>query len=246
MKESDRPKKYICEVQDCDKAYSRPGLLEQHKRTHSNVRPFKCKFCGKGFFRESHLRVHSWVHSAERPLKCDVCERRFITNQQLSRHTKTHKSPPQYKCPYECPEKFNSEKDLSDHILTDHVMSELIDAETHQLEVEGEIEAPTDSVNSGGSAGSTPIQYTQGDNYTAAGQPKVIEPKLIHDPEYWWNWDDQSCKEPSCSKCHGYESLPSLLIHYDQMHQFVPETLLDALENAAYQEVNNGELILEN
>lgn len=243
MKESDRPKKYICEVEGCSKAYSRPGLLEQHKRTHINVRPFKCKVCDKGFFRESHLRVHNWVHSPEKPLKCEICERRFITNQQLSRHSKTHKNPPQYKCPYECPEKFLCEKDLSDHMLTDHIMGDLIDAEAHQQEVQESIKAPS-TVNSGGSLeDNSPILYTQGDNYTAepAGQPKSIEPALIHDPGYWWNWDNYSCKEPSCSTCHPYDSLPSLLYHYDQMHQFVPETLLDALENVAHQEVNNGE-----
>ncbi|CCH42880.1 Zinc finger protein [Wickerhamomyces ciferrii] len=89
-KQSQRPKKFHCDFQGCTKSYTRPCLLEQHIRTHSNERPFKCPECPKSFFRDSHLKVHTWTHSDEKPLKCSTCSKGFVTSQQLSRHMKKH------------------------------------------------------------------------------------------------------------------------------------------------------------
>lgn len=149
-----RPKKYLCSVDGCGKMYSRPCLLEQHRRSHTNERPFVCKEpgCGKGFLRDSHLKVHRWSHSKVKPLTCPVCFKGFITNQQLSRHSKTHKnlpSPPQEQeadghveqkesnargnesmlvmCTYNgCKESFPVEVELTNHILDVHLRSEIL------------------------------------------------------------------------------------------------------------------------
>lgn len=85
-----RAKKYKCPYANCDKAYNRPCLLEEHKRSHDNTRPFECDVCGKCFFRETHLKSHAWTHADKRPLGCPECDKRFITNQQLKRHIGYH------------------------------------------------------------------------------------------------------------------------------------------------------------
>ncbi|KAH3674899.1 hypothetical protein WICMUC_002972 [Wickerhamomyces mucosus] len=85
-----RPNKYKCLISSCGKAYSRPSLLAQHMRAHSNERPFKCPNCSKSFLRESHLKTHSWTHSDDKPIKCSYCSKTFVTNQQLWRHIKSN------------------------------------------------------------------------------------------------------------------------------------------------------------
>ncbi|KAH3684727.1 hypothetical protein WICPIJ_004313 [Wickerhamomyces pijperi] len=85
-----REKKFRCDEPDCFKSYTRPSLLEQHKRSHTNERPYQCRECQKRFFRETHLKSHIWTHSSTKPLSCPQCNKGFITNQQLTRHRRAH------------------------------------------------------------------------------------------------------------------------------------------------------------
>jgi len=229
MKESQRPKKYICS--ECPKAYSRPCLLKQHQRTHLNSRPFKCDTCGKGFFRDTHLKVHNFTHQSEKPLSCEVCQKGFITNQQLRRHMNTH--PMKFNCPYECDEKFVGEQELSDHILSDHVMSDVIDVDVHKSLVDASKEGngpeftPCGLVVTGpltsDSNSSSSISISPGTNSTNGTSPS-------DSIDYFKNWEDHLCKEPSCAGSNPFDDFYGLITHYDEGHKYVPETLLEALD----------------
>lgn len=123
---SSRPKKYICTFENCEKAYNRPSLLEQHLRSHNNDRPFKCTMegCDKSFLRKSHLEAHTISHSDDKPYHCSVCSKGVNTKQHLKRHEITHSKS--FRCTFEnCNEAFYKHQSLRHHILTIHEKSSL-------------------------------------------------------------------------------------------------------------------------
>ncbi|KAI5847547.1 hypothetical protein BZA05DRAFT_405174 [Tricharina praecox] len=70
-----RPKKYVCTHEGCDKSFARPCRLDEHLRSHSGDRPFKCTFdpeqCDKSFLRDSHLKAHiKAMHIKTKPYRC--------------------------------------------------------------------------------------------------------------------------------------------------------------------------------
>lgn len=118
-----RPKRYVCSVDGCGKAYNRPTLLHQHERTHTNDRPFACDWpdCGKAFFRKSHLQVHHLSHCLDegKPFQCSICGKGVISPQLLRRHELTHTK--KYKCTYDnCLEAFYRYQLLKHHVDTVH------------------------------------------------------------------------------------------------------------------------------
>ncbi len=231
MKESQRPKKYRCDAEGCGKAYSRPCLLAQHKRSHSNSRPFVCDECGKGFFRETHLKVHAWVHSPDKPLKCSVCSKGFTTNQQLTRHLKTH--PLKFKCPYECEQVFATEQELTDHVLSDHVLNDIVDIPTHKELYEDnaknppvcQLSVPDPDLATPTSFYSSPTSTTSANTLTSGSSISTSRHPSTSSPDFWENWSDHCCKEPSCQGGPPLASWFDLVYHYDEAHSYVPETL---------------------
>ncbi|KAF8545181.1 hypothetical protein BDD12DRAFT_771398 [Trichophaea hybrida] len=70
-----REKKFACTYEDCNKSFTRPCRLEEHLRSHTGDRPFKCTLdpenCDKSFLRDSHLKAHiKAMHSKEKPYRC--------------------------------------------------------------------------------------------------------------------------------------------------------------------------------
>ncbi|EGW33338.1 uncharacterized protein SPAPADRAFT_135830 [Spathaspora passalidarum NRRL Y-27907] len=116
-----RPKKFLCTFENCDKAYSKPSLLEQHMRSHTNERPFKCSHedCDKSFLRKSHLDAHMVSHATDKPFHCSVCGKGVNSQQHLRRHEITHSKS--FTCTYEgCSEAFYKHQSLRHHILSVH------------------------------------------------------------------------------------------------------------------------------
>lgn len=120
-KDAGRPKRYICEYEGCDKAFTRPSIREQHYRSHTNERPFKCDVegCDKSFLRKSHLIAHKVSHEGTKPYHCSICGKGVNTPQHLRRHEITHTKS--FKCDVEgCNEAFYRHPSLRHHKLTVH------------------------------------------------------------------------------------------------------------------------------
>ncbi|ODV58655.1 Pzf1p ASCRUDRAFT_77668 [Ascoidea rubescens DSM 1968] len=116
-------KKYKCTYENCPKEYHKPSLLQQHIRSHENIRPFKCsiKSCEASFLRNSHLKAHLESHklNEEKAFKCLVCSKGFDSNQKFKRHEITHVAS--FKCTYAgCDETFYKKNSLRFHINRVH------------------------------------------------------------------------------------------------------------------------------
>ena len=119
IEKSEGDKKWECT--ECGKKYNRKAKLEEHNRTHSGERPFKCDYknCGSTFIKKYHLERHQASHSNEKPWKCDECDNSYKLKQGLTRHKLTHKNndPKIYKCTVEnCHSSFKKKNQLRKHL----------------------------------------------------------------------------------------------------------------------------------
>lgn len=84
----DRSKRHACP--SCDKRFSSPGKLTQHRLSHTGELPFSCERCDKRFNSKFKLARHALVHSEARAFVCGTCGRSFNRKDHLANHARVH------------------------------------------------------------------------------------------------------------------------------------------------------------
>ena len=116
-----------CSYKDCNKSFNRQARLEEHLRSHTNERPFKCRApsCNKDFLRSNHLKRHQKsAHSDVRDYNCTWpgCSKSFSTGTRLRRHQEAHKGREKFQCQgyNNCIATFRKHDTLKRHIMAKH------------------------------------------------------------------------------------------------------------------------------
>lgn len=123
-KKTSLPKKlnFKCTVENCDAAYRKKWLLDDHLRKHFKERPFVCTVaeCTKTFTKEPHLKRHmAMVHEKVCELVCDVTDCGKIFNNKYSLKKHKNKAHTEVEFPFvcnDCQKGFNKKWKLNQHM----------------------------------------------------------------------------------------------------------------------------------
>lgn len=94
----------------CNKKFTK---LQEHYRTHTGEKPYKCEKCGREFSIRGSLKRHYTVHTGEKRHQCNICFKRLSTKRSLSNHILLHEKR-LYEC-HTCHVKFTRLKTLNIH-----------------------------------------------------------------------------------------------------------------------------------
>lgn len=116
-------KPYLCPEPDCDRAFSRPSVLQEHLKRHVGDKTFRCSDseCGKAFYKKAALIMHERVHTGERPFCCvePGCGKSFSRPCHLKDHKVIHSGKKPFHCAKPgCGRAFTQKIQLSYHMRT--------------------------------------------------------------------------------------------------------------------------------
>lgn len=108
----------LCSCRICGRQCPNPSTLSIHMRTHTDERPYCCRFCDKKYKDSGSLKRHTERNhikdGREKRFTCEVCGKSFYSKNDIKVHMRVHTGDTPYACS-ECPARFTQINSLHRH-----------------------------------------------------------------------------------------------------------------------------------
>lgn len=82
-------KKFVCNIEGCEKRFENKVRLRDHLKIHSGVRDSQCHLCEKSYFLFKDLKIHLDVVHGRKTFFCEFCEYTNSRKDYLGNHLKS-------------------------------------------------------------------------------------------------------------------------------------------------------------
>ena len=79
-----KPTMYMCHL--CPNVFAREDLLNDHKNSHNEEKPFHCEICNFRALTSDSLRRHKLIHNRAKPFQCKFCNYKAVAPHLLIGH----------------------------------------------------------------------------------------------------------------------------------------------------------------